>query len=60
MEIIIGILVMYIVAVAIGTGLCKLAMPKDTSNKHLKVMLIGFGIVFAVLGVLINIAFKFV
>jgi len=51
---------MYILAVAMGTCLCKLTMPEDTIKKHLKIMLIGFGIAFATIGVLMNMTFSFV
>jgi hypothetical protein len=60
MGIITGILVMYILAVAIGTGLCKWTMPEDRVKKHLKVMIILFGITFVGIGALINMAVNFI
>lgn len=59
MKMIIWILLMYIVAVAVGTYISKFIMSEDTVKKHLKVMLIGFGIAFVVIGALIEIFFGF-
>ena len=60
MGIITGILVLYLIAVAIGTGLCKFAMPEDRVKKHLRVMIILFGIAFVGIGALINMAVNFI
>ena len=49
MKILIGVIILYIISVALSTGLYKHILPYEPLNKTIKTFAIGFGIGFAFL-----------